>query len=742
MTTRKVVIIAVLLTVMIGAVPLPVRAAKLDYPDPREYGIIPAWDRTGKRCYLKTTGYETSYPGGIVLHHTAGSWVNTPEDVAGLACGQGWSHTEYNILVAADGTVYLLTEPGTRAFHAAGSNNMKYFGISVSGHFRTKELTGAQREGVIKAIRYALALGIKPEIFGHGDVLGYWRGGAWVRGTECPGKNLTAVMKQLLAEAQYPAVAKTYEFSASKQGGTTCAYNVVNFFAWPSGAEVGSSFTGNWVIRAREKKVSLNGYFGPYTTANGMKIITNAGDCACNAASMVRYVLEEAGLKVDLSHRSQQGHVINGVQYPIPGVPVKYWTTVYVPGQDIFVTNPYDFSVTLHWKVQGNAITMWVEGSSGGGFFVTQSIGVPKTVKFLLSGLDIKEWIGVVIGVILVVCVLIFGIGPVLNALAYIGRLIWTILRRIISWFKVFRRKALNTHSPLRLGAFRALEMSICGALILLFVQLVRSGNFPIPEVTAQEIVQVQGINPVQGERYAVTFGSPCRTIGTLGLACSPEEVIQAGKRWQSDVSDLTKMPSVMVLVPRMSHRFTWRQMQELVQRVRQYPDAMVLPEVGGDLDKAYEVVERLTQYGLDGVAFDLEFRKSTTFEEIRKLAGYLKYNREKAGLEGEGVLLLWHVFDSKVVPDGQGVEVPGVRVVVIHDGYGSLEAKVAAYNRMVTIYGLGSESTGWMAFDNRWPVRTGCSATPSTSNGFDCQTWKALVRNSVLLHAAWWAQQ
>jgi len=202
---------------------------------------------------------------------------------------------------------------------------------------------------------------------------------------------LALVYSQFLpASGPRPLPVGTKVYSLSKQSKSVdYQYNVCNFFGFLSGVNCDTAqfFEGSIQI-APEVEFSVNETFGPYEGDQNMRDAPGIGDGACNAASMVREVLAESGLEVWLTSKVQQGHVINGVQYAIPGVAKKYWTTVFAPGQDILVRNPFSESVWLNWRREGDTLSLWVsseESPSVGGIQLSKSWVQPVLVALLVA---------------------------------------------------------------------------------------------------------------------------------------------------------------------------------------------------------------------------------------------------------------------------------------------------------------------------------------------------------------------
>ena len=169
-----------------------------------------------------------------------------------------------------------------------------------------------------------------------------------------------------------PDEVEKYEFYISHQSSDqNYQYNFIAFFAGhgvedhPEQIEQKAMepyFEGYWEI-PKGGPYSVNEEFGwgNYEVAQAMKIAPGAngddyGNGVCNNASILHYVLAESGLLVDADKNTHP---------PVSGVPAQYLTTVYSPGLDVRITNPFDHPVRLHWAREGDRITLWVEHVGG-----------------------------------------------------------------------------------------------------------------------------------------------------------------------------------------------------------------------------------------------------------------------------------------------------------------------------------------------------------------------------------------
>ncbi len=111
----------------------------------------------------------------------------------------------------------------------------------------------------------------------------------------------------------------------------------------------------------------LNGFFGPYTADAGMGVAevgdVRLGAGACDISSMVSETLDGAGVKVDFTSTTRHHTQIPGVN-PQFSFAVNTVNDVADPtqknGEDVRFCNTYSTPVTLHWKVDGDLLTLWV----------------------------------------------------------------------------------------------------------------------------------------------------------------------------------------------------------------------------------------------------------------------------------------------------------------------------------------------------------------------------------------------
>jgi hypothetical protein len=165
----------------------------------------------------------------------------------------------------------------------------------------------------------------------------------------------------------------------------------------------------------------------------------------------------------------------------------------------------------------------------------------------------------------------------------------------------------------------------------------------------------------------------------------------------------------------------------------------LVIIDVGEDFKLGHQVIDELMAYGLDGVAIDLEYVRNAKMRDVRVLAEHLAVARQKAGMTGEAVLVLWNVFHN--LDPSSGLGVAGVKMVPIFTGYGSTASKIVGLTTTQKLFKVTPADSGLMAFDNRWPINQPCKGF-DTRRGFDCQNWNTLFADPVAQQVGWWVQQ
>lgn len=252
------------------------------------------------------------------------------------------------------------------------------------------------------------------------------------------------------------------------------------------------------------------------------------------------------------------------------------------------------------------------------------------------------------------------------------------------------------------------------------------------------------GLSPVFGPgyqaglRYAAVWGTPCGHVGTLGNSCDVQEVVEAGLAWREEVYQFVGTRPMFAVIPRLNTRFGYRQVRSLIGQTHQ-AGGLVIVDIGADMKMAKEAIDQLTDYGLDGIAIDIETIEVVTSEELVSLAGYMAQRRQESGRHSEGVLIIWDVFHNVNV--NQPFELEGVRIVPIFSGFGSTETKRGGLAVSRKIFGTLPEDSGMMAFDRRWPINRTCR-NPNTERGFDCQSWQTLFSDQQIGAVGWWVQQ
>lgn len=252
------------------------------------------------------------------------------------------------------------------------------------------------------------------------------------------------------------------------------------------------------------------------------------------------------------------------------------------------------------------------------------------------------------------------------------------------------------------------------------------------------------GLSPLLGPgyqsglRYTAVWGSPCEQVGTLGTVCGVEDIIDEGLAWNEDVFRFTGSRPSFAVVPRLNARFGFRKARTLISQAHQ-AGGLVIIDVAADMDQAEEAIDRLTGYGLDGIAIDIEFADIVTSEEIERVATRFAQRRQDANITNDGVLIIWDVFHNMRM--GEPIEVEGVQIVPIFTGYGSTEAKRAGLAVSQKLFGSSPADSGLMAFDRRWPINRTCREA-NTERGYDCQSWRLLFSEPEIGAVGWWVQQ
>lgn len=252
--------------------------------------------------------------------------------------------------------------------------------------------------------------------------------------------------------------------------------------------------------------------------------------------------------------------------------------------------------------------------------------------------------------------------------------------------------------------------------------------------------------------QYSAVWGSPCQTVGTLGRVCDTNEIIASTAEWKEDVQAYTGAEPIMVAIPRLNGNFGYKQARQLINSMH-IVGGLVIIDVEGDITLAKEAIDELVDFGLDGIALDMEFMNHVNDDDIREIARYLGEQRSKAGLSGRGILVVWDVFHNMTVrTDGyagffkallnpRNLSVGNVTVVPIFTGYGTVSSKLAGVSVMQELFGVGPSDSGLMAFDKRWPINRSCQNFGITT-GYDCQRWVTLFSDPKAKNIGWWVQQ
>lgn len=161
----------------------------------------------------------------------------------------------------------------------------------------------------------------------------------------------------------------------------------------------------------------LNGVFGPYTTEYGMGYsevggITEGGG-ACDILSMVAETLDDVNSVTVDSYSPHPS--------PIPGVASKYSLAVATDknladprsknGADVRVVNNYGI-ITLHWKVEGDTLTLWV---TGGKSTSQPSVVVQQPSSDASLFAPMQKWSGWILVIVTVLLVVFFAPRAILR---------------------------------------------------------------------------------------------------------------------------------------------------------------------------------------------------------------------------------------------------------------------------------------------------------------------------------------
>jgi|GEM_PF-1195415 len=231
--------------------------------------------------------------------------------------------------------------------------------------------------------------------------------------------------QERLAETQSQAqlVQKVYNMKSNYGGYTNYRLNML-MTLW--GVSPGSKTQGAYknVPDSFEGQVEiptgttwLNGVFGPYTTEYGMGYSEVGGEKegggACDILSMVAETLDSVD-KVTVD--SYSDHDPN-----IPGVTIKYSLAVSTSknladpttknGADVRVVNNYGI-ITLHWKVEGDSLTLWV---TGGKSTSQPSVVAQQPSSDASQFAPLKKWSGWILVILAVLFVVFFAPRAILR---------------------------------------------------------------------------------------------------------------------------------------------------------------------------------------------------------------------------------------------------------------------------------------------------------------------------------------
>lgn len=243
---------------------------------------------------------------------------------------------------------------------------------------------------------------------------------------------------------------------------------------------------------------------------------------------------------------------------------------------------------------------------------------------------------------------------------------------------------------------------------------------------------------------FTPVWGWPCTNggPGTLGNTCTLDQVVEAGQSWASAVEGATSRSATPVVVPVLHSGFTMNDFAKLIPTAHA-KGTMVIIDTSGKVEDLRKAISQLTPLGLDGIAVDQEHNKAITFSTVKQLGEEFASARSKAGLKGDGIVLVWDVFHSIPGSNADFGGVSGVKFVVINDGFGGATAKWESFQKTQSHYGVTDNNrVGIMFFDRRWPVNNSCTSSNNTS-GYDCQSWKTMLElHPQLATLGWLAQQ
>lgn len=152
---------------------------------------------------IQTSVVETTYPYGIVVHHTVGNgggdWFQA---ALGGHCGE--DRPPYLVVIDKDGVAHQTAEFGSRTNQSRCNQygkvgqcaNTDYVSVAIVGDFRTDQLSDQQKETLKNVFRWFVKKGAAKIVLGHRDV-GKLNGYT----TECPGDNIYDYLPELTAQA-------------------------------------------------------------------------------------------------------------------------------------------------------------------------------------------------------------------------------------------------------------------------------------------------------------------------------------------------------------------------------------------------------------------------------------------------------------------------------------------------------------------------------------------------------------
>ena len=128
----------------------------------------------------------------IVIHHTASRPDITVEDIHQLHIDNDWAGIGYHLVIYPDGSVHQGRPLDTMGAQCEGYNN-RSIGVNLTGNFEMEQPTQEQVDALVLLLSDLMRqYNIPPEqVTGHN---------VWNQ-TACPGRNLDAILPDIIAAA-------------------------------------------------------------------------------------------------------------------------------------------------------------------------------------------------------------------------------------------------------------------------------------------------------------------------------------------------------------------------------------------------------------------------------------------------------------------------------------------------------------------------------------------------------------